>query len=197
WAISLAILMLAAILLVAVAGAPRAAATNVRPAAPADSAALRAPSAASPSMDPAMQRLLDRAREPSAAWNKLTPSVQEAARSGTGTFRVAILTDDVNTLGAFLRKDGVPTPIGSVPTTRSGVRVVTMDVPTRLLEKVAALDHVYSIAPAVLPAAPDRVETGASALNAIRSGGPAPDLIAAGKGHHVPEAWALGYPGYR
>src|SRR5213076_240965 len=136
---------------------------------PTQSAALRAPSAASPSMDPAMQRLLDRAREPSAAWNKLTPSVQEAARSGTGTFRVAIFTDDVNTLGAFLRKDGEPTPIGSVPTTRSGVRVVTMDVPTRLLEKVAALDHVYSIAPAVLPAAPDRVETGASALNAIRS----------------------------
>src|SRR5947199_361720 len=195
WAISLTIFMIAAILLVAVAGSPKAA-TNVRPAAPADSPAPRAPSAASPSMDPAMQRLLDRAREPSAAWNKLTPSVQEAARSGTGTFRVAILTDDVNTLGAFLRKDGVPTPIGSVPTTRSGVRVVTMDVPTRLLEKVAALDHVYSIAPAVLPAAPDRVETGASALNAIRSGGPAPDLIAAGKGHHVPEAWALGYTGY-
>src|SRR5438477_381711 len=195
WAISLTILMIAAILLVAVAGSPKAA-TNVRPAAPADSAALRAPSAASPSMDPAMQRLLDRAREPSAAWNKLTPSVQEAARSGTGTFRVAILTDDVNTLGAFLRKDGVLTPIGSVPATRSGVRVVTMDVPTRLLEKVAALDHVYSIAPAVLPAAPDRVETGASALNAIRNGGPAPDVIAAGKGHHVPEAWALGYTGY-
>src|SRR5436190_9662021 len=195
WAISLTILMIAAILLVAVAGSPKAA-TNVRPAAPADSAALRAPSAASPSMDPAMQRLLDRAREPSAAWNKLTPSVQEAERLGTGTFRVAILTDDVNTLGAFLRKNGVPTPIGSVPATRSGVRVVTMDVPTRLLEKVAALDHVYSIAPAVLPVAPDRVQTDASAVNAIRNGGPAPDLIAAGKGHHVPEAWALGYTGY-
>src|SRR5436189_205844 len=196
WAISLTILMIAAILLVAVAGSPKAAATNVRPAAPADSAALRAPAAAGPSMDPAMQRLLDRAREPSAAWNKLTPSVQEAERLGTGTFRVAILTDDVNTLGAFLRKNGVPTPIGSVPATRSGVRVVTMDVPTRLLEKVAALDHVYSIAPAVLPVAPDRVQTDASALNAIRNGGPAPDLIAAGKGHHVPEAWALGYTGY-
>src|SRR5437773_1108734 len=195
WAISLTILMIAAILLVAVAGFAKASA-NARPAMSAGSAALGTPPAANPSMDPAMQRLLDRAREPSAAWNKLTPSVQEAERLGTGTFRVAILTDDVNTLGAFLRKNGVPTPIGSVPATRSGVRVVTMDVPTRLLEKVAALDNVYSIAPAVLPVAPDRVETDASALNAIRNGGPAPDLIAAGKGHHVPEAWALGYTGY-
>src|SRR5438445_1232513 len=195
WAISLTILLIAAILLVAVAGFAKASA-NARPAMSAGSAALGTPPAANPSMDPAMQRLLDRAREPSAAWNKLTPSVQEAERSGTGTFRVAILTDDVNTLGAFLRKNGVPTPIGSVPATRSGVRVVTMDVPTRLLEKVAALDHVYSIAPAVLPVAPDRVQTDASAVNAIRNGGPAPDLIAAGKGHHVPEAWALGYTGY-
>ena len=195
WAISLTILMIAAILLVAVAGFAKASA-NARPAMSAGSAALGTPPAANPSMDPAMQRLLDRAREPSAAWNKLTPSVQEAERLGTGTFRVAILTDDVNTLGAFLRKNGVPTPIGSVPATRSGVRVVTMDVPTRLLEKVAALDHVYSIAPAVLPVAPDRVQTDASAVNAIRNGGPAPDLIAAGKGHHVPEAWALGYTGY-
>src|SRR5438093_4959596 len=89
WAISLTILMIAAILLVAVAGSLKAA-TNVRPAATADSAALRAPSAASPSMVPPMQQVLDRARESSAAWNKLTPSVQEAARSGTGTFRVAI-----------------------------------------------------------------------------------------------------------
>ena len=195
WAISLTILMIAAILLVAVAGFAKASA-NARPAMSAGSAALGTPPAANPSMDPAMQRLLDRAREPSAAWNKLTPSVQEAERLGTGTFRVAILTDDVNTLGAFLRKNGVPTPIGAVPATRSGVRVVTMDVPTRLLEKVAALDHVYSIAPAVLPVAPDRVQTDASAVNAIRNGGPAPDLIAAGKGHHVPEAWALGYTGY-
>src|SRR5438093_421097 len=175
WAISLTILMIAAILLVAVAGFAKASA-NARPAMSAGSAALGTPPAANPSMDPAMQRLLDRAREPSAAWNKLTPSVQEAERLGTGTFRVAILTDDVNTLGAFLRKNGVPTPIGSVPATRSGVRVVTMDVPTRLLEKVAALDHVYSIAPAVLPVAPDRVQTDASAVNAIRNGGPAPDL---------------------
>src|SRR5207249_11911172 len=105
-------------------------------------------------------------------------------------------TDAGSPPAAFRRRAGVPPPTGSVPPTRSGVRVVTMDVPTRLLEKVAALDHVYSIAPAVLPAAPDRVETGASALNAIRSDGPAPDLIAAGKGHHVPQAWALGYTGY-
>src|SRR5256884_5098221 len=195
WAISLTVLMIAAILLVAVAGFAKASA-NARPAMSAGSAALRTSPAASPSMDPAMQRLLDRAREPSAAWNKLTPSVQEAERSGTGTFRVAILTVDVNTLGGFLRKNGVPTPIGSVPATRSGLRVVTMEVPTRLLEKVAALDHGYSIAPAVLPVAPDRVQTDASALNAIRNGGPAPDLIAAGKSHPRPEACAPGYTRY-
>src|SRR5437016_8618406 len=110
WAISLTILMIAAILLVAVAGFAKASA-NARPAMSAGSAALGTPPAANPSMDPAMQRLLDRAREPSAAWNKLTPSVQEAERLGTGTFRVAILTYAVNTLGAFLRKNGVPTPI--------------------------------------------------------------------------------------
>src|SRR5205823_14992989 len=92
WAISLTILMIAAILLVAVAGSPKAA-TNVRPAAPADSAALRAPSPASPSMDPAIQRLLDRGPEPSASWHNVPPTVQEAARSGTATFRLAASSD--------------------------------------------------------------------------------------------------------
>src|SRR5256886_2414122 len=148
------------------------------------------------SMEPAMQQLLDHARQPNADWNKMTSSVQEAARFGTGTFRVATLTDDVNTLGTFLRAHGVPTPIGSVPATRAGLRVVTIDVPVRLLEKVAALDRVYAVAPAVLPTAPDRMSSGEPSLNAIGGGAPAPDLIAAGKGHHVPEAWALGYTGY-
>src|SRR5205809_3992071 len=133
WAISLTVLMIAAILLVAVAGFAKAG-VNARPATPADSAALRNPAAASPSMDPAMQRLLDRAREPSAAWNKLTPSVQEAERLGAGTFGAAFLADDVNTLGAFLGKNAVPTPIGSVPAPRRAVRVVTRDVPPRLFQ---------------------------------------------------------------
>jgi len=147
-------------------------------------------------MDPAMQQLLDRARQPNADWNKLTSSVQEAARFGSGSFRVAILTDDVNMLGNYLRAHGVPTPIGSVPATRAGLRVVTIDVPVRLLEKVAALARVYTVAPAVLPTAPDRMSSGEPSLNAIGGSDPAPDLIAAGKGHHVPEAWALGYTGY-
>jgi predicted heme/steroid binding protein len=196
WAISLTVLMIAAVPLVAVSGSVTATPANVRLSVPVGPSPLRNPIAASPSLDPAVQRLLDRAREPSAAWDKLTPSVQNEARSGTGTFRVAILTDDVNALGDFLRKNGVPTIVGSVPATRGGPRVVTIDVPTKLLAKVASLDHVYSVAPAVLPVAPDREQTEASALNAAPLGGPAPDLIAAGKGHHVPEAWALGYTGY-
>src|SRR3989440_6198539 len=154
------------------------------------------PAPTKPAMDPAMQQLLDRARQPHADWDKMTPSVQDAVRSGTGSFRVAILTDDVNTLGTFLRTHGVPTLIGSVPATRTGLRVVTIDVPVRLLEKVAALDRVYVIAPAVLPPAPDRISSGEPGGN--RNGGtnPPPVRIPPGRGHHVPEAWALGYTGY-
>src|SRR5256886_13240080 len=125
------------------------------------------------SMEQEMQQLLDRARQPNADWNKMTSSVQEAARSGTGIFRVAILTDDVNTLGTFLRAHGVPTLIGSVPATRPGLRFVTIDVPVRLLEKVAALDRVYAVAPAVLPPAPDAHSSGEPRLNPI-GGGAAP-----------------------
>src|SRR5437660_12399696 len=108
-------------------------------------------------MAPAMQQLLDRARQPNADWNKMTSSVQEAARFGSGSFRVAILTDDVNTLGTFLRAHGVPTPIGSVPATRPGLRAVPIDVPVPLLQNVAALERRYSVAPAVLPTPPDRL----------------------------------------
>jgi len=196
WAISLTVLMVAAIVLVAVAGATRAAAANSILPDPMTRDVRDNPAPTQPSMEPAMQQLLDRARQPNADWNKMTSSVQEAARSGTGIFRVAILTDDVNTLGTFLRAHGVPTLIGSVPATRPGLRVVTIDVPVRLLEKVAALGRVYTVAPAVLPTAPDRMTSGEPSLNAIGGGAPAPDLIAAGKGHHVPEAWALGYTGY-
>src|SRR2546430_14219305 len=117
------------------------------------------------SMEPAMQQLLDHARQPNADWNKMTSSVQEAAQFGTGTFRVAILTDDVNTLGTFLRAHGVPTPIGSVPATRAGLRVVTIDVPVRLLEKVAALDRVYTVAPPGLPPPPDPMTPANPPLN--------------------------------
>src|SRR2546429_3363736 len=196
WAISLTVLMVAAILLVAVAGAARAAAANSTLPVRMTPDVRDNPALTQPSMEPAMQQLLDRARQPNADWNKMTSSVQEPAQFGTGTFRVAILTDDVNTLGTFLRAHGVPTLIGSVPVTRPGLRVVTIDVPVRLLEKVAALGRVYTVAPAVLPTAPDRMTSGEPSLNAIGGGAPAPDLIAAGKGHHVPEAWALGYTGY-
>src|SRR5437762_14054588 len=113
WAISLTILMIAAILLVAVAGFAKASA-NARPAMSAGSAALGTPPAANPFMDPAMQRLLDRAREPPAAWTKRTPSVAEAERLGTGTFRVGLLTDGGTTLAAFRRNGGGLPPIGSV-----------------------------------------------------------------------------------
>ncbi|TLZ67259.1 MAG: hypothetical protein E6K12_03940, partial [Methanobacteriota archaeon] len=196
WAISLTVLMVAGIVLFAVAGATRAAAANSILPDPMTRDVRGNPAPTQSSMEPAMQQLLDHARQPNADWNKMTSSVQEAAQFGTGTFRVAILTDDVNTLGTFLRAHGVPTPIGSVPATRAGLRVVTIDVPVRLLEKVAALDRVYTVAPAVLPTAPDRMTSGEPSLNAIGGGAPAPDLIAAGKGHHVPEAWALGYTGY-
>ncbi|TLZ85960.1 MAG: hypothetical protein E6K05_00350 [Methanobacteriota archaeon] len=195
WAISLTVLMVAATLLAAIPGAARAAVNPAGTGRP--SPEIRGnPAPPTPAMAPAMQQLLDRARQPNADWNKMTSSVQEAARFGSGSFRVAILTDDVNTLGNFLRAHGVPTPIGSVPATRAGLRVVTIDVPVRLLEKVAALERVYTVAPAVLPTAPDRMSSGEPSLNAIGGGNPTPDLIAAGKGHHVPEAWALGYTGY-
>src|SRR2546422_4590749 len=194
WAISLTVLMVAGIVLFAVAGATRAAAANSILPDPMTRDVRGNPAPTQSSMEPAMQQRLDRARQPNADWNKMTSSVQEAARSGTGTFRVAILTDDVNTLGTFLRAHGVPTPIGSVPATRTGLPVVTIDVPVRLLEKVPALDLVYTVAPAVLPTAPDRMTSGEPSLNAIGGGAPAPDLIAAGKGHHVPEAWASDTP---
>src|SRR3989475_12817781 len=196
WTISLSSLLFAVFLLVAVGGTPRAAAANSILPDPMMRDVRDNPAPTQSSMEPAMQQLLDHARQPNADWNKMTSSVQEAARFGTGTFRVAILTDDVNTLGTFLRAHGVPTPIGSVPATRAGLRVVTIDVPVRLLEKVAALDRVYTVAPAVLPTAPDRMSSGEPSLNAIGGGAPAPGLIAAGKGHHVPEAGALGYNGY-
>ena len=122
---------------------------------------------------------------------KMTPGVREAAATDS-TFRAAILAEDVAALGSRLRALGVPSAVGSVPTSVAGPRVVVVDLPSRFLEKVAALDGVLAIAPAVRPEVPDRADP--EALESL-AGGIAPTLVEAGRGHHVPEAWALGYTG--
>lgn len=123
---------------------------------------------------------------------KMTEDVRAAAVAPPSTFRAAVLTDDVGALGSTLRALGVTTNVGSVPTSMPGPRVVVVDVPSRLLEKVAALPDVLAVAPAVRPEAPGPADP--EALAALE-GGIAPTLIEAGRGHHVPEAWALGYTG--
>ncbi|HEY7587508.1 MAG TPA: Ig-like domain-containing protein [Thermoplasmata archaeon] len=150
--------------------------------------------AGTPSVDSAMMRHASDAAEPHPNWEKLSSSLQEAALAGTGTLNTAILTDDVAQLGGYLRAHGVDTKIGSVPTTITGFRVVTIELPAKMLEKVASLDHVYAMAPAVIPEAPARADPELPSVTAMN--GPAPTIIEAGKGHHVPEAWALGYTGY-
>src|SRR2546430_12860953 len=80
WAISLTVLMVAAILLVAVAGAARAAAANSTLPVRMTPDVRDNPALTQPSMQPAMQQLLDRAREPRAGWNKMTSSVRSEER---------------------------------------------------------------------------------------------------------------------
>jgi hypothetical protein len=138
--------------------------------------------------------VFERATESAAApdsLSKMSSSVRLATTSDM-LFRAAILTDDVEALGTSLRSYGVDTSIGSLPASEAGPRVVVVDVPSILLEKIAALDGVWAVAPAVRPEAP--VPMDPEGLGALE-GGPAPTLIEAGHGHHVPEAWALGYTG--
>ncbi len=185
----LAVVMVSAALVVAVSASARAAAVppvvqfvSTRPAAP-----------AAPAPDAAVQRFLNGATPTPSYWAKMSSSVQAALRTGAGTMDVAIYTDEVAELGALLRKAGVSTAIGSVPSTDTGPRVVTIEVPVKILEKIAALDHVAAIAPNVVPQVPDRADPDLPTRS--DSGAPAPTIIEAGKGHMVPEAWALGYTG--
>ncbi len=151
------------------------------------------PAARAPSFDSVLAPALDSAGTPD-YWGKMSSSVQSAASAPDGTMDVAIYTTEVAQLGALLRKGGVDTKIGSVPSTSTSLRVVTATVPEKLLEKIAALDGVVAVAPAIVPQVPDRADPDLPAKVNVGDG-PAPNIIEAGKGHQVPEAWALGFTG--
>ncbi len=189
-AVLLALVMVSAALVVAVSGSARAAVAP-RPGSETVSHGPVAPTDAAP--DAAVQRFLQGSSAEPGYWSKMSSSVQAAARVGSGTLSVAIYTDEVAELGALLRKEGVATQIGSVPSTDTGPRVVTVDVPAKVLEKIASLDHVVAVAPAILPQVPDQADPDLPAR--ASTSGAAPTMIEAGKGHQVPEAWALGYDG--
>ncbi|MGQ0797866.1 MAG: S8 family serine peptidase, partial [Methanobacteriota archaeon] len=123
---------------------------------------------------------------------KMSPTIRAFAAGGEDTVRAVVATDDVVQLGTFLRSAGLDTRIGSVETSVQGLRAVVVDVPAVLLAKIAALDRVVEIAPAVQAELPQLADPDVPGLPGE---GPAPTLIEAGKGHHVPDAWALGYTG--
>ncbi len=186
----LAWVMVSAALVVAASGSVRAAAVTARGPAVVMTGT---PAPLVPAPDPAVERFLQGSPADPSYWGKMSSSVQSAARVASGTIEVAIYTDEVSELGALLRKAGVETQIGSVPSTYAGPRVVTIEVPAKLLEKIATLDHVVAVAPAVVPQVPDQADPDLPAR--ADAGAPAPTIIEAGKGHQVPEAWALGFNG--
>ncbi len=189
-AVLLALVMVATAVVVVGAGSARAATVLTK----GPTIVVNGPTAPSvPAADPALARFLQGGVTNPAYWDKMTSSVQAAARSASGSMEVAIYTDEVADLGALLRKAGVDTRIGSVPSTDTGPRVVTVEVPAKILEKIAALDHVVAVAPAVTPQVPDQADPDLPAR--ADGGAPAPTIIEAGKGHQVPEAWALGFTG--
>jgi hypothetical protein len=147
-----------------------------------------------PSSDSEFDGFLSHVQGTPAYWDKMSASVQEAAASGSGTMNVAIYTTEVANLGALLRRGGVDTPIGTVPSASSSLRGVIVDVPAKLLEKIASLDSVVAVAPAVLPQVPDQADPDLPART-TPGNAPSPMTIESGKGHHVPEAWALGFTG--
>lgn len=183
------VLMLASALVAAI---PAAASSDVAPA-PAPSRGSSSPDGPHPpEMDAFLREYLDRRSASPSYVGKMSPTVRDWAGTGDGTVRVVVATDDVVELGAYLRSVGIDTPVGSTPTSVQGLRAVVVEVPAPLLGKIAALEHVLEIAPAVQPelaalADPD--------VPGLVGEGPAPTLIEAGKGHHVPDAWALGYTG--
>lgn len=183
------VLMLASALVAAI---PAAASSDVAPA-PAPSRGSSSPDGPHPpEMDAFLREYLDRRSASPSYVGKMSPTVRDWAGTGDGTVWVVVATDDVVELGAYLRSVGIDTPVGSVPTSVQGLRAVVVEVPAPLLGKIAALEHVLEIAPAVQPelaalADPD--------VPGLVGEGPAPTLIEAGKGHHVPDAWALGYTG--
>ena len=185
----LVVLMLASALVAAI---PAAASPDVAPA-PVPSRGSSSPDGPlTPEMDAFLREYLDRRSASPPYVGKMSPTVREWAGTGEGTVRAVVATDDVVELGAYLRSVGIDTPVGSVPTGVQGLRAVVVEVPAPLLGKIAALEHVLEIAPAVQPelaalADPD--------VPGLVGEGPAPTLIEAGKGHHVPDAWALGYTG--
>ncbi len=189
----LAIVMVSAALVAAVSGSVRVASPFGGPPGAASRATAPGDLASATTPDRVLERFLNGAGDMPGYWSKMSSSVRSAALSASGSMEIAIYTDDVAELGAWLRSLGVPTLVGSVHAADTGLRVVTLEVPAKLLEKIAALDHVVAVAPAVVPQAPDRADPDLPARS--DASGPAPTIIEAGKGHHVPEAWALGYTG--
>src|SRR2546428_429106 len=98
----------------------------------------------------------------------MTSSIQKTAQFSTNTFHVAILTNNVNTLNTFLSTHDIPTPIDSIPTTRTNLQIITINIPIQLLEKITTLDRVYTIAPTILPTAPNHMTSSEPSLNAIK-----------------------------
>jgi hypothetical protein len=145
-----------------------------------------------PEIDPILARYLEGRPAAPDYIGKLSPTMQAFAATGQGTMRAVVATTDVGELGSTLRSLGVDTPVGSVPTSVEGLRAVVVEVPASVLIKIASLGHVLEIAPAVQAELVSAIDPD---MPATIGEGPAPSLIEAGKGHHVPDAWALGYTG--